>query len=233
MSYTAADYEKLLEHFEEIADKKYLEFHGALVPGREITYGIRLPEMRKLAKEIVKDDPEGFLSVAKYNTYEEIQLCGIVIATMKTDIGARLKHFKRFIPHIDNWAICDTFCTSFKPKPQERERVWEFMQPYFASKKEYDIRFAVVMFLAAFVDDEHIDEGLSHLESITNDAYYVQMAVAWAVSVCFVKQREKTLTLLKAQKLDKFTQNKSIQKIRESFRADKEDKDMLLAYKIK
>lgn len=229
--FAAKDYEQVLAEFEELADEKYREFHSSLIPNNEINYGVRIPEIRKISKRIIKSDPFGFLEISQSNSYEEVVLRAFVISTMKTDIDTRLNHMEDFLPFITDWSICDTLCTAFKPKGDERDIVWQFVLPYFNDSREFYARFAVVMFLANFIDEEHTKEGLDYLMNIKNDAYYVQMAVAWAVSVCFVKKRETTLPFIKAMKLDKFTQNKSIQKIRESFRATEEDKDMLLQYK--
>lgn len=51
------------------------------------------------------------------------------------------------------------------------------------------------------------------------------MAVAWAVSICYIHFPEKTQKLLKENSLDDWTHNKTIQKIRESLRISKEKRD--------
>ena len=99
------------------------------------------------------------------------------------------------------------------------------------SKHEYEIRFALVSMLNHFVTEEYIDRLLDRLNHINSDAYYVQMAAAWAVSVCYIKFPEKTTLFLQTDTMDTFTHNKSIQKIRESYRVSKEEKDKLLKWK--
>ena len=88
------------------------------------------------------------------------------------------------------------------------------------------------MLLNYFKDDIHTDDALDMLLNISFESYYVKMAVAWAIAEFFAAQREKTLELISSQALDAWTQNKAIQKIRESLKVSKEDKDMLLKYKI-
>ena len=233
MSFSKEDYQALLAELEALADPKYRDFHQGLVPGTEIAYGVRVPQLRQLARSILKKDPAGFLVAGAPASYEEKMLRGMVIAGMKLPPEEKLPLVRDFLPLIDNWALCDTFCGSFKlKKPEEKAAFWRFIQPLFSCGREYFARFAAVMFLGHFVETDYIEEGLSLLEAMTQEQYYVRMAAAWAVSVCYVKFPEETLTLLQRRSLPAFTQNKAIQKIRESYRVAQEDKEMRLGYKI-
>ena len=160
-------------------------------------------------------------------------LRGFVIAGMKASVPHRLQLTQDFLPLIDNWAICDTFVSTFSLKaPGEKEGMWELIQPLFSSERTYFARFALVMLLSHYVDEEHLSEGLSLLERAKSEDYYVQMAAAWAVSVFYVKFPKETLSLLRSGRLSPFVQNKGIQKIRESYRVSPEEKAALLAFKI-
>ena len=186
-----------------------------------------------MAKDVIRRDAEGFLAVSRAGSYEEILLRGLVIAGMKTGISRRLELVSAFLPLIDNWAVCDSFCSTFRfHNEEEKQRMWEFLRPLFLDSREFFARFAAVMLLDHYVTKEYLPEGLSLLKGVRSEAYYVQMAVAWAVSVCYVKFPAETLPLLQERVLPPFTQNKSIQKIRESFRVGKADKEMLLQYKL-
>lgn len=233
MSFSAEDYQAILVQLEALASPKYKAFHEGLVPGTTLSYGVPVPQLRGIAREVVRKDPEGFLAVSRAGSYEEIMIRGFVIAGMKQPIAQRLPRIEGFLPLIDNWAVCDCFCGSFQlKKPEDRAALWQFIQPLFGDSREYYARFAAVIFLSHFMDKEHIHPGLSLLESMTQEPYYVRMAVAWALSVCYVKFPQETLVLLKRQTLPVFTQNKAIQKIRESRRVSVEDKHMLLQYKL-
>lgn len=233
MSFTQADYAALLSELSSLSDPKYKSFHEGLIPGTSMAYGVRVPDMRRMAKSIVKSDPAGFLSVSRPGSYEEVMLRGMVIAGMKLPLPERLPLIEGFLPLIDNWAVCDVFCGSLKLRsPEDKGLMWDFIEPFFPDPREFCARFALVMFLSHFVEPDYIERGLSHIEALTQEQYYVRMAAAWAVSVCYVKFPEKTLPLLRRQTLPKFTQNKSIQKIRESYRVPPEDKEMLLRYKL-
>ena len=106
-------------------------------------------------------------------------------------------------------------------------RVWEFLQPYLRSRREFEIRFAVVMLLNFYLNQEYIDRVLVSLNHVNHDGYYAKMAVAWVVSICFVKFPEKTMPYLQQNNWDIFTFNKALQKIRESLCIDEETKALI------
>ena len=106
--------------------------------------------------------------------------------------------------------------------------MWEFLDQYINSDKEYEIRFALVMYLNYFLTDEYIDRILEKVDKVINKEYYVQMATAWLISYAYIKQKDKTEEYLLKNNLDVFTQNKSIQKICESYRVNKNDKEKIL-----
>ncbi len=89
------------------------------------------------------------------------------------------------------------------------------------------------MILNFYIVEDYIDEVLNILNNIHHDGYYVKMAVAWAISYCYISFPEKTLDFLKNNNLDKFTYNKSLQKIIESNRVDKDIKNLIRSMKIK
>ena len=224
MEYTTTQYQNLLVNLLSLSDIKYKSFSEKLIPSSNKIYGVALPKLRLIAKEIIKDDWRGFLAVSKDDSHEELMLQGIVIAGAKTDIDEKLKYTSNFVKKINNWAVCDTFCSSFKPSAADTQKVFDFICDYSSSEKEYELRFFTVMLISCFIDEEHINYILTSLNDIKHDGYYVKMAVAWALSVCFIKFRDKTLTLFKDNNLDDFTHNKAIQKTCESFRVSDHDK---------
>lgn len=215
------------EQLEALADERYRTFAASLLPGSENILGVRLPLLRKLAKEIVKGDWRGYVSTTPTVFFEEIMLLGMVIGYAKADVEEKLIHVKGYVPLITNWSLCDSFCTSLTFTRDNRHRVWEFLQPFLVSGEEYAIRFGVVMLLTYYMEDEFIDRVLSSLDTLKHEGYYVKMAVAWAVSICFVKYPERTKAYLADCHLDDFTFNKSLQKITESLRVDKATKEMI------
>ena len=210
-----------------LAEEKYKEFHGGLCPGVNNIIGVRVPVLRSLAKKIIKEDWRKYLKEAEDQYYEEVMLQGMVIGLAKMDIEERLTYLAGFIPKIDNWAVCDVTCAGLKSTAKNLKKVWEFLQKYLNSDKEFEVRFAVVIILDYYIQEEYIDIVFEKLDSVHHEAYYVKMAVAWAVSICYIKYPEKTYSYLESCKLDNFTFNKAIQKIRESYRVPKEDKENL------
>lgn len=218
---------ELRKYLISIADEDFRAFQQKLIPACNGILGIRVPELRRIAKEISKGDWRSFLETAECEYMEEIMLKGMTIGFIKNDVQLILQYTEDFISLIDNWAVCDIFCGGLKAADKYRELFWNFIQPYLRSKEEYEVRFAVVMILSHFICEEYIDKAIKSLDSVNHDGYYAKMAVAWAVSVCFVKFPEKTMAYLRNNSLDDETYNKAIQKIIESRRVDPETKDLL------
>lgn len=215
------------------AEKDYKKFSASLIPNIDNVLGVRIPALRQLAKEIYKDSGTDYLNYDNTEYMEEVMLQGMIIGLMKEKPEDILKEVEKFIPKINNWAVCDIFCGGLKFTNKNKELVWEFIQKYLNSEKEYDKRFGLVMILGYFTDDEYIDKVLNILDNFSHEGYYARMGAAWTLSICYVKQPEKTFEYLKKSKLDKWTFNKGIQKICESLRVDKNTKEILKSLKRK
>ncbi len=212
-----------------LADSKYKEFHSGLCPNTNNIIGVRIPILRQYAKELLKDNTlEELLENIGNQYYEEIMLQGMIIGlSNEKNFEKILIYVKQFIPKIDNWAVCDTFCAGLKITKKYKNEMWEFIKQYLKSNKEFELRFCIVMMLDYYIDEEHIDKILEILDNIKSDKYYVQMAVAWAISICIIKFYDKTVEYLKVSNLDEFTYRKSIQKAIESYRISDERKQIL------
>ena len=218
----------------ELSDEKYKAFHSKLCPGTENILGVRSPVLKKFAKQIAKEEGISYLENAKEDYYEEILLQGLVIGFYPwKNIEDCLQALTKFIPKIDNWAVCDMTAAGLKLTKKYPREVWSFLEKYWKSNKEFEIRFAVVMLLDFYITEEYIDRVLEIYSSIQHDGYYVKMAVAWGISICFIKFPEKTKKVLQNNQLDATTHNKAIQKIIESYRVDKETKELLKKWKRK
>lgn len=216
-----------------LIDEKYKKFHSKLCPNIDNILGVRLPLLRKISKNLSKDNWNEYLENPYSDYYEEIMIEGLTIGYIKTDNESRFNYMKNFIPKINNWGICDSFCNNLKFTKKNMKEVWEFIRPYSLSSKEFDIRFAVVMMLNFYIVDDYIDEVLHILNNISHEGYYVKTAVAWAISFAYIHYPNKTLKFLENNNLDKFTYNKALQKIIESNRVSKSDKNLMRTMKIK
>ena len=218
------------QELQNLIDSEYAKFNQKLCPDtKKKMLGIRVPVLRKLAQKIVKEyNWQEFLKQADDNYFEEVLLQGLVIGYAKIPIDEKLEYIKWFVPKIDSWAISDTFCPTLKIKPQDLPKVWEFTQSYLNASQEFYVRFAIIMMLDYYIIDEYVDNVIEKLDKISHEGYYVKMAVAWTVCEIGIKFNEKAMKYLKGENhLDKFTFNKALQKMRESYRIDPKQKEIL------
>ncbi|MDD2470516.1 MAG: DNA alkylation repair protein [Methanocorpusculum sp.] len=211
----------------QLSDAKYRTFSSGLLPGTENIIGVRIPILRNLAKEIANGDWQTYLKEATDDSFEEIMLQGLVISYAKGNPEQIIPALRYFIPKIDNWSVCDSVAMGLKIAEKYPDTFWKFALQHIDSDREFFIRFGVVMLLSHYVDEKHIDSVLNILDKIPSEEHYVKMAVAWAVSVCYVKFPEKSHAYLLNCHLNDDTYNKSIQKIIESYRVDDEAKNIL------
>lgn len=223
----------------QLGDEEYKKFQSSLCPGVEDIIGVRLPKLRDVAKKIAKEKPIDFLDTYKCELYEEKMIYGLVIGYMKADFEERVKYLDKFIPMIDNWAVCDCCCSTYKFTNDSLDEMLKYLKKYLSTKalkdsnkernayqgKEFELRFVCIMLMDYYLVDKYFDKVLEIYNNIDSDRYYVQMGIAWGISVAFVKNAEKTMEFLKNNDLDDFTYNKALQKIIESNRVSKEVKD--------
>lgn len=220
--------QKIKQELKELQDKKYQEFHQGLCPGTTDIIGIRVPVLRNYAKDLLKHyEITEIMQNLDNKYYEEILLEGMLIGLSKQDYEITIKYIEQFVPKINNWAVCDTFCAGLKITKKHKEEMFEFLQKYLKSHKEFEIRFGVVMLLDYYIEEKYLNQLFEIFDSIENKEYYVQMAIAWAISICLIKFYDKTCEYLKIAKLDGFTYNKALQKGIESYRITKEQKEYL------
>lgn len=224
--------ENLREYLYKAVDEKYREFHSSLCPNVNDILGVRIPKLREIAKTIAKDNPIEFLEKYVCEFYEEKMIYGLVIGYMKSDLETRIKYLNKFVPMIDNWAVCDCACSTYKFTQKNMEEMFEYIKKYVFSNKEFEVRFACIMLMDYFLIDEYIDEVFQIFNNIKLDKYYVEMAIAWAISEAFIKNEKKTREFLANNTLSVNTFNKALQKIIESNRVDDKTKDEMRKMKI-
>ena len=204
------------------ADPKYKAFHKKLIPDvqEDKIIGVRIPQLRKLGKKLESDD-------FAWDYYEEVMLHGFYIGYQKLEYSERLSLLDVFVPRIDNWAVCDCVCASLKFIEKKRTEFLQYLKKYMDSEKEYELRFAAVILMDYYLTDDYIDFSLNWLKSVKSEYYYVQMAVAWALCTAFTKYQDKVMPVLESKTLPKDVQNRTISKIRDSFRVDRNTKEYL------
>ncbi|MBR3153073.1 MAG: DNA alkylation repair protein [Clostridia bacterium] len=225
------EYKEFLDYLMSLQDKKYKEFHSSLVlNSRYEIIGIRVPIMKEIAKNIAKTNIEEFLKVAGDKYYEEVMIQGLVISYIK-DENLFYKYFKEHIKKVDNWALCDTFCSSIKIVRKHEEKYFNEAINLSLNKEEFKSRIGLVIILGHFVNQKNLKTIFKTLNQIQSDKFYINMAEAWLLCDMYIKFPKETEEFLKNNNLNKFTQNKAISKIHDSYRVSKEDKERLKKYK--
>ncbi len=225
--------EMIIQELELLKEDDYQAFSLKLVPGSDYPIlGIRVPLLRKLAKSFKSYNVKAYLDNYDFTYLEEVQLYGMILNNQKYSFQEYQKYLTKYISHIDNWAVCDIFCANIKTK--EKEALWEFIQPYLISDQEFEVRFGIVTILDHFITESNLSVIIDIVEQIKITPYYVQMASAWLLATMFIKYPEYMLRYLKNRpKLDKFTYNKTLSKITDSYRVSEKYKQVLRKMHIK
>ncbi len=210
-----------------LAEPEYRDFSSKLLPGTDGILGVRMPKLRSVAKEICKGDWRGFLTYPS-TSFEHTMIRGIVIATAETDMSERIGFIEMFLPEIDNWSVSDGFCCSLKIKdPREKEMLWSYCVELVNRHREFPSRVGAVLMLWNFIDDGHVDEVNDILVSCPRCGYYLDMGIAWTLSLSFAYFPERTEKVLFDGRLDNVVLRMTVRKIRDSFRVDLDTKKRL------
>ena len=212
----------------KLQDKEYKEFQSKLIPNinKDNIIGIRIPHLRKLAKEIAKENQRGdFLNSLPHKYYEENHLHSFLIEEMK-DEKECLESLDKFLPYVDNWAVCDS--CSPKALKKNLDLLLEYIKSWISSEKEYVCRFGILSLMRCFLEKESFkEEYLEMVCGVKSEYYYVKMMQAWFFATALSKQYDVTIEILKENKLSLWVHNKTIQKAIESYRITKEQKQEL------
>lgn len=208
-------------------DTAYGDFQSKLIPNipRELFIGVRVPEARKLAKRIAKE-PEAskFLKDLPHKYYDENILHALLISEIK-DYDACIEEIDKFLPYVDNWAVCDIISPKIFKK--NKTILLGKIKEWSASKKTYTCRFGIEMLMSYFLDDDFKPEYLEIPASVHSEEYYVRMVIAWFFATALAKQWGAAIKYIEDHRLDKWTHNKAIQKARESRRITPKRKEYL------
>lgn len=224
--WTKEKYEELINSLFKKANADYLEFTKKITnPGLIKMIGVKIPELRKIAKETAKTDFASYYSFYQGKYFEERMLLGMSIGY--SDIDIYDKYLEIYAKEITDWSLCDSVASSLKLIKKNNEHFYPLVLKLIETNQEFIIRFGLVILLFHYMNDDYIDEILKICLTIQSDAYYVKMAVSWVLCECFIKYPSKTDKYISSQYLSSFILNKTISKICDSFRVSKETKEML------
>ena len=225
------NYKEFVQYLISLQDKKYKEFHSSIVLNSKYEIiGIRVPIIRDVAKKIAKGNIEEFLEFAQDKYYEEVMIQGLVISYIK-DENIFNKYFKEYINKIDNWALCDSFCSSIKIVRKYDGKYFKEATKMALNEDEFISRVGLVIILDHFITIDNLNVIFDTLNKIQSDKFYINMAEAWLLCEMYIKFPRETQEFLKKNNLKKFTQNKAISKIHDSYRVSKEEKELLNIYR--
>ena len=221
--------QEIREKLQELSDENYKKFQNNLCQNAKTPIlGVRVPVLRKYAKELKNKYGIEIINKIGESCYEEIMLKGMIIGLQNNEKYEIIEEqIKKYVPKIDNWAVCDTFCAGLKITKKYKKEMFELLQTYLKSQEEFELRFAIVMLLDYYIDKDYINIVLDICDNVKHEGYYVKMAVAWAISICLVKYYDITKKYLNNCNLDDFTYNKAIQKAIESYRISEKEKNEL------
>ncbi len=216
-------------------DLKYRDFTSRSIPNinKDSFIGVVLPILRNIAKEINNSEcREPFMNELPHKYQEENLIHGFLIS-MNKDLNNTLEELDKFLPYVDNWAVCDTIIPKVFKK--NLDIVFDKIVEYINSDYEYTIRFGVVSLLRYYLNDsKYIKNANKLVLSIKKDTYYINMAISWYFSFALIKQYDETIKIFENKKIkNKWIHNKSIQKAIESYRISNEKKEYLRTLKIK
>ena len=201
-----------------MADEKYRLFSCKLLPDavRKTVIGVRLPRLRTLAKNMVKNGAYAIvLNSSIGSTMEEKMVYGMLIGYAPLTDEQKFDYLLKFVPKIDCWSVCDCVCVSLKFK--DKKKLWAFLlKNYAKSTAEFELRFVLVMALNHFLEEKYLEDVLRLVENISSPAYYVVMAQAWLLSMLYVKFPQSVLDFLTSHKVSTIVYAKTLQKILES-----------------
>lgn len=217
---------EILEYLYSVSDEVYKSFSKKITPGEFEMIGVRIPTLKQLAKKISKGNYREFLKINDENIFELIMLKALVIANIK-DVEEYKKYFTEFLPKISNWAICDTFLAASKIIKRDMLYFFNLSLNLIEEKEEFLNRVGFVILLDYFVSEEYIDTICKKIRNFKSDAYYANMALAWLISVMYIKSPEKTKEFFQDNNLDKTVIKMSIRKIKDSYRVSLENKEWL------
>lgn len=226
-------YEDFLSELYSLQDLKYKEFNSKLIMSDKLI-GVRTPELKRIAKVIARSNYEEFFKENRHELCEENLVHGLVLGYLKLDFEDLKPFIDEFLPFINNWGVCDMTAANLKvyKKNKTKDVVFNEIKNYISNDNPWINRFGYVLLLEYFIEEEYMDEIFKLCENY-KDEYYVKMAIAWLISMCYIKFKGRTLSFLKKNKLDTWTHNKAIQKTIESCRVTEEDKKMLRGLKRK
>ncbi len=226
------DYDQYVKFINKFALQSLSQFSAKLTPTKYKILGIPVPVMKMIAKQICLGDIQQYLDVSLTKmSFEEVMIYGMVVAISKIDDDIKIKYLTKWSGIIDNWAHTDCVGAMLKNVKHKQNKYIDFIAELLVSEQEFRIRLAIVLLLDYYLDDNYVDYAISQVSKIDDNQYYISMAIAWFISILFVKYKDKAIELLNNNTFNTQTINRAVQKIRDSLRVSPQDKQYVLQFK--
>ena len=216
-----------------LRDENYKKFNSALIPNidPDTIIGVRVPALRKLSKTLYSSgDYQDFLSDLPHEFFEENCLHAYIVEQIK-DYDVCMAECEKFLPFIDNWAVCDTFAP--KVFARHKSDLLAKINLWLLSTHPYTVRFGVCMLMRHSLDLDFKVDFLHQVAKIKSEDYYVKMVIAWFFATALTKRYDDTIPFIENRVLSTWIHNKAIQKAIESLRIEKDKKEYLKSLKVK
>lgn len=225
------EYRELREQLAFYAEDEYRDFIIKGIPSERPFLGVRVPLIRKVVDLVPRDLYEDFLRVQPV-AFEEVMARGMLVC--KLPYEEMLKWFDSQLRHIDDWCACDTFCLGVSRVIRGRKeefldgKIEGLLDGLRGRGDEFAVRAGLVILKCAYVEPEYLGLIFDRAERLKGrEEYYIRMAIAWLIAECFVKFPEVTLGYLQVSQLPRWTFNKTISKICDSYRVDEDMKEVV------
>lgn len=211
----------------ELKNEDYKKFSTSIVNSNYPLLGVKTDILKKIAKENIDLYKEYFNT--KHYYYEEFFIHGLMLGYLKIPFDELVIYIDQYIPMINSWALVDSIVSNLKIMKKNITKSFELASEYIKSNEEFKVRFGYCILLCYFINDKKEDylDSILKLCNKKHKQYYIQMMVAWLLSILYIKFPKEGLEFLNNNELDVFTFNKTISKICDSYRVSIEDKNTL------
>lgn len=224
--WTKNDFKYFDMFLESLAKKDKISFTKNIVRTEMNVLAIPIPTLREIGKEICKGNYISFLDNIVFSYYESTIVFGAVVCNIK-DFEILKKYIYVLCAVADNWASCDTL--SFKINNKNAQNFYSLALELVKDSRTFARRIGLIILFKLVNQEDYLNKIFEIITSLKNESeYYVNMAVAWLLQVCFVKYRDKTLAFLWQKTTNDFVIRRTVSKCRDSFRVSSEDKKLLL-----
>ena len=211
----------------EMGEGDYRNFYASLLPNLdpETIIGVRMPTLRRFAREMEKAGlKEFFLASVPHDYYEE-NLLHVIFLSREKNVDRAISGVNDFLPYVDNWAVCDSLRPAVFRK--HRDLLLGWVKTWMKDPRPFICRFGVEMLMLHFLEEGFEAWMPSAVGEIRSEEYYVNMMVAWYFATALAVREKNVWQYFDGDALSPFCRRMAIRKALESRRIAPEVKTRL------